>query len=203
MKHLKSASFSHLWSFIQSNYKLKIARLWLSSVMSLQLCNQEEITGFFVVLFCCLNMINFIHFICIFLSAENVNVTLFWIKSLCLRPFLSIYRLARCTNKKWWTLITFMKMNLKLLLFYTTSHGNTTLEWIAKTNQMHHSTYSMKSKSKEFLFIRTMLAFHGTENRLSFPDLFVFFVLYGAITVLPCNSITSYFPLAIVWPLLS
>lgn len=57
-----------------------------------------------------------------------------------------------------------MKINLKLLLFYTTSHGNTTLEWIAKTNQVHDSTYSMKSKSKEFLLIRTMLAFRGTEN---------------------------------------
>lgn len=116
----------------------------------------------------------------------------FELKKWCLGPFPSIYCLVCCINK-WWSLITFMKMNLKLLLFYTTSNGNTiTLEWIAKTNQVCHSTYSRKSKSKKFLFIRTMLAFHSTENWLSFPDLFVFFILCRAIILLLCNSVTDF-----------
>lgn len=112
--------------------------------------------------------------------------------------FLSIFCLACCINKKWWSLITFMKMNLKLLLFYTSSNVKVILEWTTKAFQMSHSTYNAPSDRKEFLFIiRTALNFHSTENWLSFPDLFVFSTLFGAITLLPYNSLTCYFPLAI------
>ena len=102
-------------------------------------------------------MINLMHFICIFLGTENANATLFWIKSLCLWPFLCIYCLACCINKKWWSLITFMKMNLKLLILCTCFKGNTTLEWTTKADQVSHITYSMQSNRKEFVFIRTTL----------------------------------------------
>lgn len=143
------------------------------------------------------------HFICIFLGAEDANVTLFWVKSLCLWPFHSIYCLACCINKKWCSLITFMKMNLQLLLLCTSSNGNTTLEWTTKADRVSHSTYSMQSNRKEFLFSRTTLAFHGTENWLCFSDSFVFFMLYGALTWPLYNLLTRYFPLARVQILLS
>lgn len=134
------------------------------------------------------------HFIFIFLGAENANATLFWIKSLCLWPFLCIYCLACCINKKWWSLITFMKMNLKLLTLCTSSKGNTTLEWTTKAEQVSHITYSMQSNRKEHLFIRTTLAIHGTEKWLCFPDLFIFFMLYGALIGLLYNFLTCYSP---------
>lgn len=111
------------------------------------------------------------HLTCIFFGADDANVTLFWIKSSCLWLFLSIYCLACCINKKLWSLITCMKMNLKLLLFYTSSNGNTTLEWTTKTDQVSHSTYSMWSNRKEFLFISRTLAFHSTENWSIFTEL--------------------------------
>lgn len=141
-------------------------------------------------MYCYLKIINFMHLTCIFFGADDANVTLFWIKSSCLWFFLCIYCLACCINKKLWSLITCMKMNLKLLLFYTSSNGNTTLEWTTKTDQVSHSTYSMWSNRKEFLFISRTLAFHSTENWSFFPGWFVFFMLYGTITLLLYNCLT-------------
>lgn len=44
-----------------------------------------------------------------------------------------------------------MKMNLKLLLFYTSSNGNTTLEYIAKIDQVSHSPYGMQTNRNSYL----------------------------------------------------